>query len=287
MQTKLTRRHLLGGIGAVAGGAVVGNSTGAATQPLDFAKPADNLTAQVKLLGTLDGGAVHYWYSGTIFGITPDDSVPLVGYAGLVKGVWSKWGDDSYLYRLFDNGYYADLKTGEPLEEIENPYTGKINRPVHFLGGPFASVKKPALLDWVRCGDDIWFEQHIGSKFVNKLDPEEWPLASTGKTIRLRYVDSFRGQVSDLENPDIASAPCQLVVSHVAAWMPFLLMGQQPGHTFWHAQGKKIFDMAEVPEVTMRYLQATMPEYIDATEPWENRTDSYLEYKLQRQPVKP
>jgi hypothetical protein len=288
MSKNLSRRCLLGGMGVLAGASAVGVSSNQAraANPIDFSDPVDNLKASVKLLGTLGRGNVHYWYSGQIFGVTPDDSVPLIGYAGLIKGVWLKLGEDNYLYRIYDNGYYADLETGKPVDEFENPLTGIIVRPLHYHGGPFDNSKTPAILDWTRCGDEIWTEQHLGAKFINKLDPAEWPLASSGKTIRIRYVEGFRGRISDLENPDIVSAPCHLTSTHVAGWMPWLLMGQQPGSSLWCGQGKKIFDLDEIPEVTMRYLEADMPGYIESDGPWAMRSDTYLEYKTQRKPAK-
>ena len=289
MKNDFTRRNLIGGMGAVAGAAAFGvpDQQAQASASIDFSDPVANLETYIKLLGNLDGGSVHISYSGTIYGVMPDDSQPLVGYAGLVKGVWRQLEEHAYLYRIFDDGHFTDLETGLPLDEFENPFTGKTNRPVHFRGGPFETVHRPGIRDWIRHGDDVWHEQHLGTTYANKLDPDEWPMASTGKTVRVRYVESFNGRLSELADEDVRSARCAFSTNHVTPWAPFFLMGRQPGFTFWSGHGTKIRDFSEIQESTLRYLERTNPEYLESDAPWVTRTDSYLEYKNARQPIKP
>ena len=290
MTGKLNRRTLLGGIGALGtAGALPSAPANADPGPrttIDFSDNAASLHAYVKLAGTIEDGAVHYWYQGTIFGMTPDGSKAMLGWTGLLKMVWRNLGNNSFHFRNFDLSYFTLPGSDERVEEFENPFTGKINRPIDVRGGPFDIIMTPTKLDWTRSGDDVWVAEPRHFKFANKLDPDELPLASTGENLNLLYVDGFQGKVSDLENPDIVSAPSYLNVHHVNPWYPFFLMGKQPGVNYWHGHGKKISSLTDVSPAVLKYIEEAQPGFIESEMPWPTRTDSYLQYKMDRQPIK-
>ena len=283
MAQNLSRRAVFRGAGALAGTAAVGgaSSTAAATTPIDFSDPVQCVRAFAKLAGSVEAATVHYWYKGTIYGMTPEESRPLLGYAGIIKIVWRPGDNGSYRYRFFDCGYYADLETGEPLDVFENPYTGEIVKPLHYLGGPFKFEKKPQILDWTSSGDDIWIAESLGLNLPNKLDPRQWPKGSTGETLNMRYVFGFSGKLSDLENDELTSAPCLLSSDDISPWYPYLRMGQRPGFNYWNHQGKKISDLSDISPQTLAFLEANQPEFLNSDEPWEGSKDSftlYMEY---------
>jgi hypothetical protein len=280
MKNSFSRRTLLHGATALTGLGLLGpaNSRSATTDSIDFGNPADNVRTFAKLAGSVNSEAVHYFYSGTIFGMTPVESQPLFRYSGVMKYVWRPTSDGSYRYRMYDSGYYADLDTGQLLEEFTNPYTQEVVRPLHPRAGPYDFIAKPELLDWRRSGDEIWTADSAGLQLPNKLDPAEWPLGSTGKVLNFRYEFGFRGKVSDLQRGDVASAPCLQYFSEISPWYPFLRMGKRPGFNFWSLQGKKIDSLSDISSETLAYFEKHEPGFFDTDTPWDEKADSYTQY---------
>jgi len=280
MNNRLTRRSILHSASALAAlGTLSAGQSNAASRAIDFKDPEDNVRAFAKLAGSIKAETVHFFYSGTIFGMTPEESQPLFGYAGIMKYLWRPSNNGGYRYRMFDTGYYADLATGVALNEFENPYTHEVVRPLHPRAGPYDFVAEPGILDWRQSGDDVWTTVTQGIQMPNKLDPAEWPLGSTGETLNFRYEFGFRGKLSELESDDTASAPCLQFFSEISPWYPFLRMGRRPGFNYWSMQGKKINSLSEVPPETRAYLEQDEPEFFDSDEPWIEPANSYDQYR--------
>ncbi|NKB45365.1 MAG: DUF1838 domain-containing protein [Alphaproteobacteria bacterium] len=289
MMSQFSRRTLIGNT-AAAGGLTafsLGVRGAQASKSLDFSNAEEGLRAYAKLLGNTKAATVHYWYSGTIYGVLPgEDSQPVMGFAGLAKNIWWPTDEGNFGQRIFDVGYFADLETGEPIDEFVNPFTGKTNHPVHYRSGPSQFTRAYENRNWQVSGDDVWLEESLAFKMPNWLEPAEWPLASSGETLRFRYTNTYRGKVSDLENPSITSAPSLLGWNAITDWYPFMLMGQQPGFLNWISQGRKINDFSEVSSQTMRYLEAHLPDYLYSDEPWTEPANNYVQYMEQRQPMR-
>ena len=232
MRTQINRREMIGGLGSLA---VAPNLLAASAQDvkinpsnslIDFSDPLQNSTAYVKLIGTTARGMVHLYNQGTIYGVTPDEGAkPMIGYTSILKGVWKPWTENSFYYTLYDYGYFMDLETGLPIQEFKNPFTGEINWPGKIKGGPFDRVIRPEVRKFNVRNNDVWLNEDLFINVVNKLDPEIWPKASAGKTLNFLYVESYSGKVSDLADPEISSAPMQLISTHNTSWYPFFLMG--------------------------------------------------------------
>ena len=292
MAGRIDRRSLLRGMGAATTAGALGSVLGpakaraASRTPIDFSNDVENLRAYAKLAGTLKDGSVYYWYGGTIFGATKDATKAMVGWTGLLKMVWKNLGNGNFHFRNFDLAYFTEPGGTKRIEEFENPFTGKKNHPIDVKGGPFDVVLVPKQYKWIQFGDDVFMVEPKHFRFKNKLDPEEWPLASSGDMLNMLYIDRFNGKLSDLENDDIVSAPSLISVHHVNPWYPFFLMGKTPGVNYWHGQGKKVFDLGEVTPELLEYCEKTVPGFFESETPWLTRQDSYIDYKLHRKPIR-
>ena len=142
MDKKLDRRSLLIGasVATVATAAVFNPkpvlAAAKSRDPLDFSNDRDNVRAYAKLAGTVEDGQVHYWYRGTIFGVTPDATKTMIGFTGLLKMIWKNLGNGSFHYRNYDLGYFTEPNSDVRIEEFTNPFTGKVNRPIDIKGPP-------------------------------------------------------------------------------------------------------------------------------------------------------
>ena len=138
-EMQLTRRTILHSATALAGFGILSSKQGHTqlSSSIDLQNPEDNVVAFAKLAGSLKPEAVHYFYSGTIYGMTPEESHALFDYSGVMKFVWKPIGNNSYRYRMFDIGYFSDLLTGEPLEEFKTPYTNETIKVLQPRAGPY------------------------------------------------------------------------------------------------------------------------------------------------------
>lgn len=239
---------------------------------LDFDDPGDLLTAAVKLRGTLDDRMVIWWMKGVRYGVVKDELNPLFN---MLVGSFSRYEEvpgRGYQVTMLELGYLTDLETGEPLDEFKNPYTGKIVTvpeqrlgplPVMLTsngveiesGGAFDAIELktrlgPAIVD----GDDIWLREDSTAKVDSDL-----PMM--GKHVYNELV-TYRGRVSDLNNPDLASAPASVTYQSVTSWREWFESGGIPGHTTARAAGKKIFSVEQFPDDYLAAAQARHPEII-------------------------
>ena len=293
LATQINRREMIGGLSslAIAPSLLAANTQDAEINPsnatIDFSDPIQNAAAYVKLIGTTARGMIHMYGRGTIYGVTPEGALPMVGHTSVLKGVWKPWTDNSFYYTIYNRGYFSDLETGLPIEEFGNPFTGEINVPGDIKGGPFDRVIRPEVRDFKVRNDDVWLNEDVYINVVNKLEPEIWTKASAGKTLNFLYVESYNGKVSDLANPEISSAPMKIISTHNTSWYPFFLMGQRPGGHYWQSVGRKVSNLEdEVPAVLLNFIEKKVPGYFESERPWKKRTDTFQEYKNERKPIK-
>ena len=179
-----------------------------------------------------------------------------------------------------------ELKTGLPSEEFTNPFTGEINRPVKIIGGPFDRVIKPEIRPFKVRGDELWLDEPAYLNFVNKLDPKIWKKASTAEKLSFLYVETYHGKISDLANPDLASAPMTITSTHNTSWYPFFLMGKRPGRHYWQSVGKKIDNLEnDVPVELIEFIEKESPGYFESEKPWIKRKGTFQAYKDERVPI--
>jgi len=110
---------------------------GPAYAAIDFTDPEEGHKANVKLRGSLANEWVwrHYW--GETYAALPNDApIPLYKFEGLIKARWTDNGDGTHSELLFDLAGHTDWDTGDLLQQIENPITGKTNEVMYFAMGP-------------------------------------------------------------------------------------------------------------------------------------------------------
>ena len=279
-EMQLTRRTILHSATALAGFGILSSKQGHTqlSSSIDLQNPEDNVVAFAKLAGSLKPESVHYFYSGTIYGMTPEESHALFDYSGVMKFVWKPIGDNSYHYRMFDIGYFSDLLTGSPLDDFKNPYTNEIIRVLQPRAGPYDFSAKPQLLDWRQSGDQLWISNSEGIQMPNRLDPKDWPLGSTGKMINFRYIFGYRGELSNIEDQERTNVSSLQFFSELSPWYPFLRMGQRPGFNYWSLQGNKINSLSDVAPETLAYIEKNEPRFFENDQPWTETANAYSQY---------
>lgn len=293
-----TRRGVL--TGAAAGVLAAGVPAVSEAVPMRMKDPAWNRDAFARLQGNLDFGKVkHGWYAGTVCGVRDGEAVrPIMGFEGFSSTRLVDNGDGSYQKLLREVVYYKDLETGEILETFVNPYTGEEVKVVHVANDPFNIViekyypkgpsygglrddsveeRRPMILPWkITSSDTVTLATDIHLYYPSALQPDEWPRESSGKFVRVSEMFRYIIPRKDLESSK-TSVVYSGAWSRINPWMPWMLMGQAPGHTFYMGTMGGYDNLDMLSDTARRYAEKHNPEYFDAPTKWEEPSLSSLE----------
>ena len=245
----MNRRKLLLAGSAVAATSMLPSSILAANQ-LDLNERWDRLDALAKLRGSVDGSMVMWWMKGTRYGVVDDVVTPmfnmLIGSFVQLTPVPEK----GYQLTMLELSYLADLETGAILDTFVNPYNGNVCEVPEQRLGPVPILMTPegVILPDVPAFGDVDLQTRVGPAIVSgdvvwirddstvKVDSDH-PMM--GKHT-YNELTTYRGRVSDINNPDLPSAPAEVIFQSVTSWREWLCADGVGGHTTARATGAKI-----------------------------------------------
>jgi hypothetical protein len=291
-----SRRKFLIGAG-IAGASLLAEGAEAAmvTDPggpaLDT--PQGMLETYMKLSGDISGKNYGGWYSGHAFAVVPGKMItPLVGFTGFGLGSDHRQPDGSFHHIWKEVGFYTDLKTGEVLEKWTNPLNGMAcdvmpihNRSVNLvfaaklpdmsglakMGGAilddnFAHADDPARpygLPYAVIGDQLSvFADSVGL-VPNPLDPKVWKRESSGRMLDVGEFFMLTGSHRAVLDPQVTNVPATGSWTRIGPFLPWMLMGQAPGHLFYRSATKKISGPEALPPKLVAYAKAHTPEFLE------------------------
>lgn len=290
----LTRRNLLLSGAAISGASLAAPANSNPRLPLDLSDPHAALDAYIKLRGSTRQETVFQAYEGDIFFVADGQvGAPMVGFRGIQKSHWRPHADGGYTNDDYDVGYYVDYETREILDYWDNPWTGKTVEVFHYRGGPsgghfrVGAESGDAYSDvagrWSVVGDQLWHTASRWGKRRNPVQPEEWPLASSGEEILGSMSLSFAGRVADVLNPEVSQAPSLQIWTNTVSWMPWMEMGQHPGSNFWRWVGAKGVDRADLDADLVAAVEKMVPGYVGEDAVWSKPTSGRMEIKRSRE----
>ena len=288
----------LGSIAVLGGG--VQSALAHPTMPVRFNDPEWNRDALARLQGNLSFGKVKYGsYSGTVCGVRDGEAVrPIMGYEGFSATRLVDNGDGSYQKLLREVLYYTDLATGDILERYTNPYTGEVVKVVPVANDPFNLVlekyypkspsygglraadeaRRPMLLPWrITKPDTVTLATDIHMYYPSALQPEKWPRESAGKSVRVSELFRYVIAKEDLEDPSLTSVEFTGTWSRVTPWLPWMLMGQAPGHILYMGFMGGYDNLNMASDAVIKYAQKHHPKFFDAPAEWVEPSLSSLE----------
>jgi hypothetical protein len=233
-------------------------------------QPAQLLETYQRLSGSLDDRLIIWWMSGTQYGVINARTKALFGMEVGMFHRWYRQPDGSFKAAFFELTYFTDLTTGKLLREFVNPYTGDTNFARHTRLGPeirllnadgLASPDNPLVKEYrgslgpaVINGERIWIPASVEAlvKFPKPTAPE----------ILINIYTTVQGDLAAAQNPDIISAACTLEFHNVQKWMPWMQMGDTPGHMMATASGRKLESMHELPPAYLEMAEEVHGKYI-------------------------
>ncbi|MEE4186117.1 MAG: DUF1838 family protein [Gammaproteobacteria bacterium] len=275
----------------------------------------DNMIAMARLQGNLDSSQVKYgWYKGMVSAVMPDRAVEdlfmMEGFScarllPIEDGV-------GYHKVLREVGFYREQKfgrAGKIMETYRNPFTKEevpvvpiANDPFNYditpyfpeppnygglnAGKPFPKI--PLKLPWLPevYNDNVRLDTRINLYYENALDPEKWPRESSGKMNRVTEIFQYNIRAEDLQDPDATTTKYHGTWARVTPWLPWMLMGQTPGHILYTCYMGTIDSLDLLPEDLVLAAEAIDPKYLDApTEVYGPSLSSLERYAIEQEPA--
>ena len=276
----LSRRSVLGGSAIAA--LTLANAGCASTRSradapgsrppiLDLTRPADNVTAIVKVQGDISGKLTGFWGQGHIFGILDSQmAVPMLRYQSARIGRYFRQADGSYVFRYRGMIFYQDYETGEFIDEFQNPITGKTVSVRHyqtsigqfsytvlgpkstrdFVGTTGKPYGQPYVLPWIQGGDRIW---------VMLDERVEYQRPSDGAWRRDNAVFRYETPSDELMDPALTAASASSSFQTHIDWFTWLDMPGHPGGLMQGGAGRKFFDLDAFPAEFTEFAERRFP----------------------------
>lgn len=272
MSSVLTdRRRVLSGfslMGASLALASCGEGRSNAQTLSDFAPstPEAHLKALVKLQASLEMERdIPWWYEGVIYGVVEGQpNRPLYRYEGM-EMYWMTEDEEGYTQQGNTLTFFRDYETEEFIYDYKNPYTGKTNKvtPNILGGGPGLKLtvngpywigmkdlfpEKPLALRWTTSGDMVWLKSE-------RDFPPGVPLIESQTTY---------GPLADMTDPNVQTVNALFASTYLAPWPAWMDMEGEKGQVVWHAAGRKLSSVDELPQEYRARLESEHADKITA-----------------------
>jgi hypothetical protein len=296
---------------AAASGSKADSPAGAKRIPIAFDDPIWNRETAARLQANTNGEQVYGRCSGIVCGVRPGEAVrTLLGFEVFSTIRVLRQSDGSYQRMTKETIFYADPKTGQLLDEWDNPYTGERVKVVDVHNDPYnwiiaSTVQPPALpgaitsgqaspggkpylLKWSTLGPDtIVLTEDFHGWYPNRLDPAHWPRESSGPMIQSSELFRYFISRKDLEDPEKTFVPAYGSWVRIQPWLPWMLMGTLPGHVMYDG----IFRADPTPDfvlpTVMERIRTRYPSYLTAPTEWYGPNYSSLEHYAREQTPAP
>jgi hypothetical protein len=272
-----------------------------AAPALDLSTPRANLHAYMKLHTSLSKTRIWYWYTGIFEAALAEGPVtPVVAIDTLIRRDVTPRADGSFAVEMFEANYFHAVGESTPLLKMHNPLNNREVTPFHYREGPHNAIYSergiygagmtpaPATQKfapiWHRAGDQIWTTNTFYINAPYPLPLAKWPLEGNTRERVGSFANLF-GSVLELADPGITTAKCTFTYEAFMEWWPWMEMGATPGQMLWHAGGRKLNSLADIPAPSRAGFEAIHPE-IFKDRPWETYSMMAIDYQKQRQPVR-
>lgn len=295
-------------------------AAGSTTVPAGFKGPYIDLTtakgnvlAGVRMDANLDESKQKWGsVSGVVAGVVAGAAVrDLVGFEVVsVSRAW-KQPDGSYRVLHRESILYSDLATGDILNEWHNPYIDERVKVVDVINDPwnhhFSEVVKPRGPDYgglnkqpegaarpysmgfYDAGNGMVMNQtHINLYYRAAMQPDKWPRESAGPMNQVSEFFTNAVKLADLQNADKTSVPSVGSWVRVTPWLPWMLMGQAPGHILYHSTVQSFDSLDGFKPKVRAHMEKRHPQMLEAPpkEYWDKPNLSSLEvYARDEKPV--
>lgn len=281
---------------------------------LDLRTGKGNQMAYARIQGDTNWGQQKYfWFKGYVNAVQPQQRiVDLVGAQGF-GAIRLLQRPDGTIERLCrEIILYTDLRSGEVLQEWNNPLTSETVKVVHVDNDPFNYLieeyfplppqfgglnqegpppqRPPFILPWYQHGEWLEMEIHIHLAYPSALQPDKWPRESAGPIAQVSEYFAHHIRAEDMQNPDLTTVDYRGTWNRVTPWLPWMLMGQAPGHCLYNCFMGTTKNLDEIfSRQVLDYAEKNYAKYFNAPDSWtgEPSLSSLEHYAHTQQPAPP
>ena len=190
------------------------------------------------------------------------------------------------------------------METWDNPLLGEKVEVYPINNDPVNSVLKPEftlgfnatkdqhaptikfLMPWHFVGPNAMTAFDVNLDWKSPLDPAVWKRESPGERVRVSEYQQWRIDRTELEDKDSPSLKPYGSWNRVATWLPWMLMGQRPGHLFYRSHTLKLGRVEDLPRDILAYTEKRFPKYLTAPREWiQPNVSSFEMYARDRKPL--
>lgn len=254
---------------------------------------ATHLRRWMRLVADLDGAVTWSHTAGTVYGFRPQaDEVslaefvrPLYQYRALVVRQIVEARDDRYRVRQQAWSHYCDVASGAPIDELDNPYTGRrvqcppmgspasvvmhtpdgIVRDAATFPAESSEVHAPFRLGYAAAGDRVAVRREVYSRF--RTPDIEWYKLEADVTAH----DVARRDLLDERTPRL---PHAFAHNLVAEWQTWMKMHGTPGHILFSGLGRTHVALDVVAPEVLSSWNRRFPGTIDSARAWSGAARS-------------
>lgn len=231
-------------------------------------------TIHRKLQFSFDDQIVHWYLLVTRYGFVDNAFTPLwnlhAGFLSIAENL-----ADGFQAKMMSATFYTDIKSGQLLENFDNPYTGErvrvpqpgLNRVVRVynkagLVSPLPRAMRAKRLGmttkqygdvgpaWV-VGDDIWCRGDTGYRAE--------PTDKSGRVDQTNDWSTFHGSFSEVADSHVASANATQSFNDTHIWPDWLNMRDHPGNFVSRGFGRKAGSMKGMPPEWTAFMRDQFP----------------------------
>jgi hypothetical protein len=280
---------------------------------IDFNNPRWNRDAWARIQGDMNSENQRIGHcSGVIIAVRPGEALkPFLGFQVFLATRLLPLPDGNIRRVNKEVIFYTSLtKRGQPgeiIEEFDNPFTGEKNKVVQVWNDPFNYTisdylilapedfpgdksklpKIPLLFPWQELDSEtLVLNTDMHLNYPNPLQPDKWPRESSGPKAQVTEMMRYFVKRRDLENPQLTAVPYVGTWHRITPWLPWMLMGQTPGHCMYASTMTGFDTIEKLPKYVVDYAMKHKPDMLKApTEDYGPSHSSLEHYSRQQKPA--
>ena len=233
---------------------------------VDFIQEEFEAEDWVKVRASTDGEQSFLAWKGSIYAFVPQEAKKhLFKILGMSVARCIPKEEGGWDFTSRELTYYLDPSTGERLNTWKNPWTEEEVPVVHVanngIQGRF-NRGLPAIVS----GEITTFVFDLFSKYPNPL-AEDAKFAPYSPQPIYQAAELFKLTVptAELRNSEIKTvSKVMLAWDRIGPWLPWMKMGDRPGHLIYSGWGGKVAGFTDLPQLLQDEINARVPLYKNA-----------------------
>jgi hypothetical protein len=259
-------------------------SDGPANAPVSTS-PEALLDSYVRLRARTDGGIAFGWLDALRYAVIEGEILPLYRVLAMGLARFRKVSGQRYEATMLEVAHYVDIESGELLDTMVMPRTGRTVKVPRYRTGPKrvafgvaidesevvgAGVPRQQLKSFAPVGD-VRLQRSVSEPRLDdgvySVRHEEYgrvvPRNPAEARIFYREWTQWHGPATLALDPKLPSAPCAYSYAALTSWRPWMEMGAVPGHTAENGRGAKVPSLAQLPQNIRRLTERLHADVLD------------------------